>query len=246
MVSVAANAIQNHPKQITFIAPLMSFLFCLGAGTGNIVYPLLPVIYDVSYGQGIRPSRPLSLTVVISGVALACSPVSAAMAAMITLTDVPPYNFDLIKILSITIPAAVIGLFLTSLVVSRMGPDLEDDPEYQARIADGRLQAAVGQGSGEKIEIAVHQGRPQRRLHLPRRCGVIVDLRSVPRPAAARSRPTPAATPISVTVIIQMVMMVAGGRHHAGLEARHEEGPRLDRVQGRHRSRPSPCSASPG
>jgi anaerobic C4-dicarboxylate transporter DcuA/anaerobic C4-dicarboxylate transporter DcuB len=68
MVSVAASAIQNHPKQITFIAPLMSFLFCVGAGTGNIVYPLLPVIYDVSLRQRIRPSRPLSLTVVVSGV----------------------------------------------------------------------------------------------------------------------------------------------------------------------------------
>ena len=49
MVVMAANAIRSHPKQVTLIAPLMSFLFCLGAGTGNIVYPLLPVIYDVSY-----------------------------------------------------------------------------------------------------------------------------------------------------------------------------------------------------
>ena len=75
MVSAASKVIQKHPKQITFIAPLMSFLFCMGAGTGNIVYPLLPVIYDVSYRQGVRPSRPLSLTVVVAGVALACSPV---------------------------------------------------------------------------------------------------------------------------------------------------------------------------
>ena len=81
MVAMAARAIRSHPKQVTLIAPLMSFLFCLGAGTGNIVYPLLPVIYDVSYQAKVRPSRPLSLTVVASGIALACSPVSAAMAA---------------------------------------------------------------------------------------------------------------------------------------------------------------------
>ncbi len=92
----------------------MSFLFCLGAGTGNIVYPLLPVIYDVSYrAEDPTVERPLAMTVVVSGIALACSPVSAAMAAMITLTDVAPYNFGMIEILSVTIPAALIGIFLT-------------------------------------------------------------------------------------------------------------------------------------
>ena len=58
MVSVAAKAIANHPKQITLIAPLMAFLFSVGAGTSNVLYPLMPVIYDVSYRNGIRPSRP--------------------------------------------------------------------------------------------------------------------------------------------------------------------------------------------
>jgi anaerobic C4-dicarboxylate transporter DcuB len=212
MVSVAANAIQNHPKQITFIAPLMSFLFCLGAGTGNIVYPLLPVIYDVSYQQGIRPSRPLSLTVVISGVALACSPVSAAMAAMITLTDVEPYNFDLIKVLSVTVPAALIGLFLTSLVVRKMGPELEDDPEYQARIADGRLVPPTG-STGEKIVIPfTKEGRNAAFIFLAAVVAIVIfglfpDLR--PQIETIDALGVTTSTPISVAVIIQMVMLVA-------------------------------------
>ena len=92
MVAMAARIIEKRPKQITLIAPLTAFLFCIGAGTGNIIYPLLPVIYDVSYKNRIRPSRPLTVTVVQSGIALAASPVSAAMAAMLTLTDVAPYN----------------------------------------------------------------------------------------------------------------------------------------------------------
>ena len=124
MVVDGGQGDREPPKQVTIIAPLMSFLFCLGAGTGNIVYPLLPVIYDVSYRQKIRPERPLSMTVVASGIALACSPVSAAMAAMITLTDVAPYNFSMIEVLSVTIPAALIGIFVTSLVDEpvRQGP----------------------------------------------------------------------------------------------------------------------------
>jgi anaerobic C4-dicarboxylate transporter DcuA/anaerobic C4-dicarboxylate transporter DcuB len=212
MVSVAASAIQNHPKQITFIAPLMSFLFCVGAGTGNIVYPLLPVIYDVSLRQKIRPSRPLSLTVVVSGVALACSPVSAAMAAMITLTDVAPYDFDLVKILSVTIPAALVGLFVTSLIVRRMGPELEDDPEYQARLADGRLTLPEQGTDGADDEIVIAYTKEGRNAALAFLVGVAVivvfglfpDL----RPDITADGTT---TPISVTVIIQLVMLVVAG-----------------------------------
>src|SRR6187549_52280 len=123
MVLVAARIIERHPKQITLIAPLTAFAFTIGAGTSNILYPLMPVIYDVSYRNGIRPSRPMSVAVVQSGVALAASPVSAAMAAMLTLTDVPPFNLGLAQILAITLPACIVGIFVTSFVVSRLGAD---------------------------------------------------------------------------------------------------------------------------
>ena len=141
MVAMAAKVIEKRPKQITVIAPLTAFAFSIGAGTSNIIYPLLPVIYDVSYKNKIRPSRPLSVTVVQSGMALAASPVSAAMAAMLTLTDVAPYNFGLTEILAVTIPSCIIGIVVTSLIVSRMGTELLDDPEVQARIASGALAA---------------------------------------------------------------------------------------------------------
>jgi anaerobic C4-dicarboxylate transporter-like protein len=139
MVSVAAKVIQRHPKQITLIAPLTAFGFSIGAGTSNIIYPLLPVIYDVSYKNGIRPARPLTVTVVQSGIALAASPVSAAMAAMLTLTDVAPYNLGLTQILAITLPSCLIGIVVTSLVVNRMWKDLDEDPQVQAKIAAGEL-----------------------------------------------------------------------------------------------------------
>ena len=120
MVVMAAKAIRSHPKQVTHHRPVHVVpVLPRAPAPGNIVYPLLPVIYDVSYRQKIRPERPLSMTVVVSGIALACSPVSAAMAAMITLTDVAPYNFSMVEVLSVTIPAAVIGIILTGLVMMR-------------------------------------------------------------------------------------------------------------------------------
>ena len=149
MVAIAARIIEKRPRQITVIAPLTAFLFCVGAGTGNIIYPLLPVIYDVSYKNRIRPSRPMTVTVVQSGIALAASPVSAAMAAMLTLTDVAPYNLGLGQILAITFPACVIGIVVTALVTNRLWKDLDDDPEIQARIASGAIAPPQQDTGGE-------------------------------------------------------------------------------------------------
>jgi len=203
MVAMAAKAIQSRPKYVTIIAPFMSFLFCLGAGTGNIVYPLLPVIYDVSYRAKVRPERPLSMTVVVSGIALACSPVSAAMAAMITLTDVEPYNFSMVEVLSVTIPACVIGIIITGLVMMRWGKDLEDDPEYQARLADGRLHAEEG---GADIELTYTKpGRNAAYIFLLGVITIVIfGLFEGIRPTVAAADGT--TEPIGVTPIIQMVM----------------------------------------
>ncbi len=160
---MAARIIEKRPKQITLIAPLTAFLFCIGSGTGNIIYPLLPVIYDVSYKNRIRPSRPLTVTVVQSGIALAASPVSAAMAAMLTLTDVAPYDLGLGQILAITLPACVIGIVVTSLVVDRMWKDLDDDPDVQAKIASGEAGPARGRRCRWRAAAASsptrHEGR---------------------------------------------------------------------------------------
>lgn len=206
MVSVAARAIRSRPKQITLIAPMMAFLFSVGAGTSNILYPLLPVIYDVSYTNKIRPSRPLSLAVVATGVALACSPVSAAMAAMITLTDVAPYDFDLVKILSVAIPAAVVGIVITSFVVNRLGCELEDDPEYQARLADGRLAAASAESSSSEI-VVTKAGRNAAIIFLAT-VGLIVLFGLFPdlRPQISTDAGD---SPVSMTVVIQMLMFTA-------------------------------------
>lgn len=71
LVEVAERIIRARPQAVNFLAPLVTLVFCAGAGTGNIVFPLLPVIYEVAYERGIRPERPLPTSVAASGVALA-------------------------------------------------------------------------------------------------------------------------------------------------------------------------------
>ncbi|MHA7985071.1 anaerobic C4-dicarboxylate transporter family protein [Rathayibacter sp. CAU 1779] len=138
MVSVAAKAIRSRPRSVVFLAPAMSFLFTVGAGTGNIFYPLLPVIYETSYSQRIRPERALSVSAVASQVGILCSPVSAATASMVVL--LAPHGFDLGKLLLIMWPASIVGMFLASLFMLRHGKDLDKDPEFQKRLAEGKIQ----------------------------------------------------------------------------------------------------------
>jgi anaerobic C4-dicarboxylate transporter DcuB len=208
MVKVAAGIISKHPKQITVLAPLTAFAFSVGAGTSNILYPLLPVIYDVSYKNNIRPSRPLSCAVAQSGMALAASPVSAAMAAMLALTTVEPYNFDLVQILSITIPACLVGIIVTALIVNRIGKELDDDPEVQAKIASGELERPGGSGDAAAELTYTKQGRNSAIVFL---FGVvaIVILGLFPdlRPAFEVEGET---VPIDMTTTIELVMFTVG------------------------------------
>ena len=206
MVSVAAKLIARNPKQITLVAPLVAFLFSVGAGTSNILYPLLPVIQDLSYRNGIRPSRPLSLSVVATGVALACSPVSAAMAAMVTLTDTAPWNFELIDILKVTIPAAIVGIVLSSIVVNKLGKDIADDPEIQAKIASGEIAAPSGDAEEIRAQVTVTKaGRNAAAIFLLGVAAIVVfGLFKQLRPLDA------AGDPVSMTPIIEIVMFVTG------------------------------------
>jgi anaerobic C4-dicarboxylate transporter DcuA/anaerobic C4-dicarboxylate transporter DcuB len=212
MVYVAAGVIEKRPKQITLIAPLTAFLFSIGAGTSNIIYPLLPVIYDVSYKNHIRPARPLTVTVVQSGMALAASPVSAAMAAMLTLTEVAPYNLGLTQILAITIPSCVIGIVVTSLVVNRMWKNLDDDPEVQAKIASGELAAPQHAVEGESAASRLTYTKEGRNSALAFLAGVIliVVFGLFPQLRPAFAAEGEAAVPIDMTTTIVMVMFVVG------------------------------------
>ena len=53
LVSVAERIIRKNPKYVTIVAPLVTWTFTFLAGTGHIVYPLLPVIYEVAHQNNI-------------------------------------------------------------------------------------------------------------------------------------------------------------------------------------------------
>ena len=138
MVRQAAKLISGNPKAVTYLSPFAAFIFTVGAGTGNIFYPLLPVIYGVSYQQKIRPERPLAAAAVASQVGILASPVSAATASMSTLLE--PHGFNLGKILLIMWPACIVGLLVMAFVCSKMGKPLMKDHEYLRRLEAGQIE----------------------------------------------------------------------------------------------------------
>src|SRR5262245_5592934 len=138
LVSVAEGVIRANPKNITIVAPLVTYGFTFASGTGHIVYPLLPVIYEVAHENGIRPERPMAVATIASQQAITASPVSAATAAMISLLSA--HHVGLIQILLICIPSTLIAVLIAAFVQLRVGKELKDDPEYQRRLKAGELQ----------------------------------------------------------------------------------------------------------
>lgn len=139
MVSVAEKILRRHPRQITFLAPLVSYLFTFVSGTGHVSYSLLPIIAEVSRKVKERPERPLSISVIASQAAVTASPMSAATAGMVALFS-KTGSFGLPSILAICIPSTLIGVLVGALAVRRMGPELEEDPIYLERLARGELE----------------------------------------------------------------------------------------------------------
>jgi anaerobic C4-dicarboxylate transporter DcuB len=137
LVGIATGILRARPSAIVYVAPPVSFLFTMLAGTSNIFYPLIPVIYELCYSNGIRPEKALGPSTVASAFGITASPVSAAMAAMITLTAVGGY--ELAQVLTITVPSSLVAIVVFSFIASRFGKDLNDDPEFQRRLAAGEI-----------------------------------------------------------------------------------------------------------
>ena len=95
MVSVAEKVLRRHPRQVTLLAPLISYAFSFVSGTGHVSYSLLPIIAEVSWKVKERPERPLSISVIASGAAVTASPMSAATAGVVALfSKRPPIWID--------------------------------------------------------------------------------------------------------------------------------------------------------
>jgi anaerobic C4-dicarboxylate transporter DcuA len=138
LVSIAEKILRKRPQYITFVAPVVTYLLIVASGTTHVIYALLPVIAEVSRKAGIRPERPLSISVIAGFQGAVASPISAATVAMVGV--LAARNISLPHILAITIPSTFLAVLIGALSVAWRGKKLSDDPEYQKRLASGVLK----------------------------------------------------------------------------------------------------------
>ena len=113
MVLIASGALRARPQALNFVAPYVSYVLTILTGTSNTFYSIIPVINEVSYANKIRPERPLASSTVANALGITSSPVAAATATLLPLVEI--YNYDLVDVLLITIPASIIGILPMAL-----------------------------------------------------------------------------------------------------------------------------------
>ncbi|MBU5614757.1 anaerobic C4-dicarboxylate transporter [Geomonas azotofigens] len=141
LVSLAERILRNNPDRITFLGPMVTYFFTLFAGTGHVAYSVLPVIAEVARETGVRPERPMSISVIASQQAITASPIAAATVALLGLLGGSAakfgFNVELIDILKVCIPSTLIGVIIAAFVSNKLGKNLDQDPEYQKRLKEG-------------------------------------------------------------------------------------------------------------
>ncbi|WP_434502156.1 anaerobic C4-dicarboxylate transporter family protein [Prevotella sp.] len=151
LVGLAAKFLRKHPEQITYYGPLVTWLFCLVAGTAHTSYSLLPIISEIAKNSKIRPERPLSVATIAASLGITGSPVSAATAAIISTDLLGGKGIELKDIMLVCIPASLIAILVASFVQNRVGKELDDDPEYQRRVKDGTINPEEDKNNMEKL-----------------------------------------------------------------------------------------------
>ena len=175
LVDLADRILRRNPRHLTFLAPIITYLMTLMAGTGHTAFSTMPVITEVAKENNIRPSRPLSVAVVASQIAITASPISAAVVFFASVLE--KKGVDYLSLLAVAIPSTFLACMATAAIMMavdkvRGTTELSTHPEYQRRLAAGtvrvsglkaralapaaRLPVMAGDKAGGKTEVSAH------------------------------------------------------------------------------------------
>ena len=136
LIQLTEKLLRRNPNMITFLAPLATFFLTVLVGTGHVVYTLMPIICDISLKKGIRPERPCAVASIASQMGIMASPISAAVVAFVSISNVYGFDITIPQVLMVSLPACLCGLLMASLASFKRGKDLDKDPEFQAKLQD--------------------------------------------------------------------------------------------------------------
>jgi anaerobic C4-dicarboxylate transporter DcuB len=209
MLQIAEKILRKHPKRITFLGPLVTYTLSVMLGTGHAVYTIMPIIGDIALKNKIRPERPMAAASVASQLALTGSPISAVTACYLgkDVLQIPGLeNLSLMGILTVTIPATLLGVIALSIYSNFRGKDLDEDPEFQEKMKNPEFQAQIFATSKTTLNETLPFGAKLSVLLFLVSIVTIVIIAAFPSIRTIGE----GAKPISMGVIIQMIMLAFG------------------------------------
>ncbi|UKA11061.1 anaerobic C4-dicarboxylate transporter [Photobacterium damselae] len=206
MLQVAERILRSNPKRVTILGPLVTYTMTFMLGTGHAVYSIMPIIGDVALKNGIRPERPMAASSVASQLAITASPISAAVVYYLAQLSGLNESIHLLTILMVTVPSTLLGTILLSLYSLRRGKELADDLEYQARLKDPIWAETIKNTTSTSLNEALPKSAMHAVMLFILALISIVIIAMVPE-----IRTIGDAKPISMSLVIQMMMLAFGG-----------------------------------
>lgn len=219
LIQIAERLLRKHPDHITFYAPLCTFFLTVLVGTGHVVYTLMPIICDIALKKGIRPERPCGVASIASQVGITCSPIAAAVASFVVISNANGFDVNNLQVIGITIPACLCGLFAAAACSYKRGKDLDKDPEFQKRCEDPELYKYMYGNSATTLDKEIGKNAKLSVYIFLAAIGVIVlfslcqilgfDIRPSFATGAVGADGNPVMKPLAMNLIIQIVMIAA-------------------------------------
>ena len=208
LIQIAEKLLRKHPEHITFLAPLCTFFLTVLVGTGHVVYTLMPIICDISLKKGIRPERPCAVASVASQVGITCSPIAAAVASFVIISNSNGFDINNLQVIAVTIPACLCGLMAAALCSYKRGKDLDKDPVFQERKANPKMYKYM---YGETASVLDKEVTKSAKISVYIFLGalLVITLYSFFQIIGHDIRPTVNGKPIGMNIIIQIVMISA-------------------------------------
>ena len=208
LIQIAEKLLRKHPEHITFLAPLCTFFLTVLVGTGHVVYTLMPIICDISLKKGIRPERPCGVASVASQVGITCSPIAAAVASFVIISNSNGFDINNLQVIAVTIPACLCGLMAAALCSYKRGKDLDKDPVFQERKANSKMYKYM---YGETASVLDKEVTKSAKISVYIFLGalLVITLYSFFQIIGCDIRPTVNGKPIGMNIIIQIVMITA-------------------------------------
>lgn len=164
LVVLTDRLLRRHPRYLAILAPLVTYTLTLMASTGQVSFAIMPVVVEVAKDHNIRPTHSLSVAVAGSLLGITASPISAAVVFLSNQLQEGGTGWGFVDLILVSIPATLLGTVLTAVFFmfwdrARGNDKLDEVPEYQERLAAGRVGRSAGQTPelrpGAKLSVLI-------------------------------------------------------------------------------------------